>query len=137
MSYTLFVHMLSEEPFIAEIEELMTAGLDGRFSFAGRLATQYGRNRDSVVTTLKLWLDWWRDLLLARAGCADLITNVDRKETVTAFADRYSLSEIRSVIEAVRTALGQLEQNANARLVLEVLMLSIPNKGERIKQAGA
>jgi hypothetical protein len=40
------------------------------------------------------------------------------------------LAEIRGFIEAIREAWEQLDQNANPRLVLEVLMLSIPSKGE-------
>jgi len=46
-------------------------------------------------------------------------------------AECYSLTGIRSFMEAIREARGQLEQNANPRLVLEVLMLSIPDKSER------
>jgi hypothetical protein len=34
-------------------------------------------------------------------------------------------------MQAIQDAVVQLGQNANPRLVLEVLMLSIPNKGER------
>jgi DNA polymerase-3 subunit delta' len=120
-----------------DLQELVTAGLDRRFSFANKLATQYGKNRDSVEEVLRLWLVWWRDLLLVRAGCAELITNVDLKETVIQHSDLYDLAGIRGVIEATRTAMVQLEQNANARLVLEVLMLSVPNNTERIKQNSA
>jgi DNA polymerase-3 subunit delta' len=120
-----------------ELQELVTAGLDRRFSFANRLATQYGKNRDSVEEILRLWLDWWRDLLLVRAGCAEFITNIDLKETVIRHSDLYDLAAIRGAIEAIRTAMVQLEQNANARLAVEVLMLSIPNNTERIKQKSA
>jgi hypothetical protein len=34
---------------------------------------------------------------------------------------------VRDFIEALRTAVWQLEHNANTRLALEVLMLSLPS----------
>jgi DNA polymerase-3 subunit delta' len=71
-------------------------------------------------------MEWWRDMLLVREGCAQLVTNIDREETLRRHADSYNIGEIRGFIEAIRTASAQLAQNANPRLVLEVLMLNIP-----------
>lgn len=123
---------------LSELQGLSTASLEERFDFAGKLATQYGKSRESVESTLNLWLEWWRDLLLAKAGRTEYITNIDREEPVVRHSEGYSLSEIRHSMEAIRAALEQLSQNANARLVLEVLMLSIPNRAEeRIERPGA
>jgi DNA polymerase-3 subunit delta' len=114
---------------LSELIELVDDGLEHRFAFASKLAAQFSKSRDSVEEALGLWLEWWRDILLVKEECAQLITNVDHKETLNRHAKRYSLTEIRDFIEAIRTAWEQLEQNANPRLVLEVLMLSIPAKG--------
>jgi DNA polymerase-3 subunit delta' len=111
---------------IAELQELAEVGLDRRFSFAARMAEQFTRNRDHVEETLRLWLDWWRDILLIRGGCTQLITNVDKQEELERQSERHSMSQIRGFIESILAALEQLEQNANPRLVLEVLMLSLP-----------
>jgi DNA polymerase-3 subunit delta' len=121
-----------------ELQELVTASLDKRFDFATKLAAQFNKNRDSVEGVLRLWLDWWRDLLLVKEGCAEFITNVDQWVTLVQHSESYNVAEIRHFIEAIRAALSQLEQNANPRLVLEVLMLSIPNREEeRIKRPSA
>ena len=120
-----------------ELQELATAGLDRRFEYASKLAAQFGKNRDSVGETLGLWLDWWRDLLLVKAGCAGFVTNLDREEILVRHSGGYRLRDIRGFIEAIRRAMVQLEQNANARLVLEVLMLGVPNREERVKQPSA
>ncbi len=123
---------------LAELQSLATASLEQRFDFAAKLAAQFNKSRDSVEETLRLWLEWWRDLLLVKEGCAEFITNVDQEVTLRQQSEYYSLTEIRHFIEAVRAASGQLEQNANPRLVLEVLMLSIPNgEEERIKRPSA
>lgn len=113
---------------LTELLGLATASLEQRFTFAARLAAQFNKSRDSVEEMLGLWLEWWRDLLLVKERCAQFITNVDHEMTLHHRAEGYSLTEIRGFIEAIRAALRQLGQNANPRLVLEVLMLSIPNK---------
>ena len=112
-----------------ELQGLVAASLEQRFAFAAGLASQFARSRESVEETLRLWLDWWRDLFLIKAGCAEFITNMDSAEELQQEAEGYSLIEIREFIEAILASLKQLELNANPRLVLEVLMLSIPEEG--------
>lgn len=116
---------------LAELIALTAGTLDQRFAFAAKLATQFNKSRDSVEEMLGLWLEWWRDVLLVKEECAHFATNVDQEVTLHQYAQRYSLTEIRGFIEAIRAALQQLDQNANPRLVLEVLMLSIPSKSEK------
>jgi len=113
-----------------ELVSLNDASLEQRFAFAGRLAAQFNKNRDSVEEMLELWLGWWRDVILTKEGCIQFITNIDKENVLRNYAASYSVAAIRAFIEAIREARGQLEQNANPRLVLEVLMLSIPGKGE-------
>ncbi len=123
---------------LVELQGLAAASLEERFSFAAKLAVQFSKSRESVEGILNLWLEWWRDLLLVKAGCTQFITNADREESLAQYSEGYSLSDIRCSMESIRTALGQLAQNANPRLTLEVLMLSIPNSvEERITRPGA
>ncbi|MFH1003271.1 MAG: DNA polymerase III subunit [Chloroflexota bacterium] len=102
-----------------------------RFSYAGRLAAQFSQNRGVVQGVLDGWLDWWRDLLLVKAGGSDLVTNIDRLAALEAMAAGYTLSQIRAVMRGIQAAGEQLRQNANPRLVLELLMLNIPGKEAR------
>ena len=113
-----------------ELVSLNDANLEQQFAFAARLAAQFNKNRDSVEEMLELWLGWWRDVILTKEGCIQFITNIDKEAVLRNHAECYSMTVIRGFIEAIREALGQLEQNANPRLVLEVLMLSIPNRNE-------
>ena len=122
---------------LAELQGITAAGLEQRFDFAARLAAQFSRDRDSVREVLGLWVEWWRDLLLASAGCVQLATNLDQQATLLQQSGDYALSEIRASIEAIRVALRQMEQNANARLALEVLMLSIPSRAGEERAAHA
>jgi DNA polymerase-3 subunit delta' len=108
---------------------VIDADWEERFAYANQLAAQFSQNRKLVLEILSLWLDFWRDLLLIKAGCDDAITNADMLATLVDRARGYNLVQIKSVINSLQAAVEQLKQNANPRLVLEVLMLGIPRRG--------
>ena len=114
--------------------EIIDADYEERFACASQLATQFTQNRGSVQEVLDLWLDWWRDLMLVEIGCRDIITNVDRLDTLVEMAKGYRLAQIKEFINSIRAAGEQLRQNANPRLVLEVLMLDMPGKEGRSRK---
>jgi DNA polymerase-3 subunit delta' len=109
--------------------EITDADNEERFAYAAQLVERFNQNRALVQERLDLWLEWWRDLMLLKAGCNDAVTNIDRIETLTQRAACYNLGEIRAFIDSIIEAGEQLRLNANPQLVLEVLMLSIPDEG--------
>ncbi len=111
---------------ISRVLDISNADYEERFTYAAQLATQFSQSRGLVQEILDLWLDWWRDLLLVKVGYSDTITNVDQLATLNEIAKGYNLAQIRAVINSIQAAGEQLGQNANPRLVLEVLMLDIP-----------
>jgi len=120
-----------------ELIDVGNADYEERFAYATQLATQFSQNRGSVKERLGLWLSWWRDLLLVKAGASDNVTNIDRLDTLIEIAGDYSLYEIKSFIDSILAAEVQLGQNASPRLVLEVLMFSIPGSGRRAERSPA
>jgi len=102
------------------------ADYEERFSYATQLAAQFGQNREVVWEILALWLDFWRDLMLIKLGLREAISNIDLEAELVAEAKDFTLDEIRDFINAILEAEQGLKQNANARLVFEVLMLSMP-----------
>lgn len=111
--------------------EIIDGGSEERFDYATQLAAQFVQNREQVQEVLDLWLDWWRDLMLVKLGCGEMVTNVDRLVALTEMANGYSLAQISAFIKSIQAAGEQLRQNANPRLVLEVLMLDMPEKEGR------
>jgi DNA polymerase-3 subunit delta' len=107
---------------LGEMIELMGQGRVERLRYAQHLS----QSPDGLREVLDLWLSWWRDLLLIRGDSATEVTNVDREAALCSQARGYSLIQVWDFIEALRTAVWQLEHNANTRLTLEVLMLSLP-----------
>jgi DNA polymerase-3 subunit delta' len=113
---------------INRLLDISDADYEERFAYTAQLAAQFSQNRGLVHEELDLWLDWWRDLLLVKARCRDIITNVDLEAKLIEVAGSYSLAQIKAVIGSLQVAGEQLRQNANPRLVLEVLMLDIPRR---------
>ncbi len=107
--------------------ELVDADNEQRFDYVARLVDRFSQNRGLVQERLDLWVGWWHDLLLVRVGCSDAVTNVDRLPALVDMAGGYSLAQIRAFIDSIRAAGEQLRLNANPQLVLEVLMLSVPD----------
>jgi DNA polymerase-3 subunit delta' len=99
-----------------------------RLFFATMLASQSAKNRAALQSTLALWISWWRDLLLIKGECPDAITNVDQKEVLYREAEYYDIIGIEKFINDLIRARAAIESNANARLVLDVLMLGIPQR---------
>ena len=110
----------------SRVLEAMAASLQERFSYAGTLSTQFSRDRASVYDIMDIWLDIWRDLLLLKTELPDSVNNIDIAGQLKQWAATIGLNAIRDSIQAIQEAKIQLALNANARLVLEVMMLDIP-----------
>jgi DNA polymerase-3 subunit delta' len=106
--------------------EVIRGDSEKRFAYVSQLAAGFYQRRSAVYAALDLWLDYWRDLMLAKLGCYDAITNIDRRDELAALAGRYRLEQIRAFIASIQAAAEQLRQNVNPRLALEVLMLDLP-----------
>jgi DNA polymerase-3 subunit delta' len=116
------------DQLLERLLEVIGGDNEARFDYAAQLAAQFGQNRAVVREVLDLWLDWWRDLLLVKLGASDAVTNIDHEAELTEMGRAYSLFQIRAFIDSIQSAAEQLEQNANPRLVLEVMMLGIPGR---------
>ncbi|HEX6482628.1 MAG TPA: DNA polymerase III subunit delta' [Ktedonobacteraceae bacterium] len=93
-----------------------------RFDVAQRLST----DSDKLHDILELWLLWWRDMVLAANNSLDLIVNVDMRSHLQKQAAKIGPTEARRMVRAILRTAEALEQNVNARVALEVLMLDLP-----------
>ena len=118
---------LEERSIVLEnLISLVYTGTSERFRFAAEMAEQFAKNRRSVYRQLEFWLTWWRDLLLVKTGGVEFIANIDRDDSLRLQADQVELETVSSTIRAILETMQHLDQNANSRLALEVLMLNIP-----------
>ncbi|MHB0856619.1 MAG: DNA polymerase III subunit delta' [Anaerolineae bacterium] len=94
---------------------------------ASRIKTIEGLSkREEPVKFLLSWQAWFRDVALVAAGCEDLATHLDQAELLRRQAAHLGLARARSILHDIESTMQQLEQNVNARLALEVLVLRWP-----------
>lgn len=115
------------EERLDQVAGLLAAGREQRFAFAAELATLFSRNREEARTVLEMWQEWWRDLLLWRAGLGEWTTNRERQPEGEAQASQMELREIAAGLRRLEEAAAALEANATPRLALDVLMLALPH----------
>src|SRR6266516_65296 len=123
------VQAVEDENLLAERKEqletltqLLSANRVERFAAAQRLSENAGK----LHAILELWLLWWRDIVLAAHNSLDLVVNVDMRSTMAKQAAQVGPAEAEHMVRAILSTMEALEQNVNARVALEVLMLDMP-----------
>ena len=117
------------EQVLDRLVQVCQSGLEERFAYANELATRFSRDRDSAQQLLFEWQRWWRDLLLIKEGADNYLHNADRAEELRLHATGVTTAQTVAFLERIDKTLTALEQNANARLACEVLMLNLPRVG--------
>lgn len=112
-----------------DLFNLMSANRVRRLQYAEKLAG----DRDGVVSVLEVWQAIWRDLLLLSAGLKGHIVNADRSGELETRVRSYTVGQIRDFLTSLLLALRRLEQDVNARLTLEALLLQMPRAGALIE----
>ncbi|MBC8448134.1 MAG: DNA polymerase III subunit delta' [Chloroflexi bacterium] len=91
-----------------------------------RYAERLSRKDADAASVLRLWSSWWRDVLLLQHGCEDQVANIDHLEVLRREARRHDDQQARAFLGALATTGRYLEQNVNAQLALESLLLRLP-----------
>lgn len=107
---------------------LLSEALPGRRVKRFDLAERLSKNAEELPDLLRTWLTWWRDATLLAWGAPETgkLVNVDQLETLRALAARWERRHVSAALAQTKEALWQLEHNANARLVMENLLLGYP-----------
>ena len=97
-----------------------------RLQYARTLGDRWSKDQDSVREVLATWLRWWRDVLLLQDGLDKQIVNLDRRAELERLARALSSQEVGAAVSSVRDVMQMLDQNVNARLALDVVVLDLP-----------
>ncbi len=123
------IQAIEDEDMLAErktqldtLATLPTLSKVKRFDLAQRLSA----DSDKLRGILELWLLWWRDMVLAANNSLDLVVNIDMRNQLQKQAAKIGASEAQRMVRAILRTAEALDQNVNARVTLEVLMLDIP-----------
>jgi DNA polymerase-3 subunit delta' len=102
---------------------LLSSNRVERFAYAEGLA----REKDSLREALRVWLSYWRDVLLKASGASAPLANPDRLIEIEKLADHFNLFTVYKTVAALERTYNLLDRNANTRLAVEVLMLDYPH----------
>jgi len=111
---------------LEELEEIVAGGIEERFAHAAGIASAFDKDRVAGRRDLDMWLDWWRDLMLVKAGTPEFMIHVSRLEIMRAAAAKLTIAQITRAIAALGETASFMERNVNSRLALEQLFLSLP-----------
>jgi DNA polymerase-3 subunit delta' len=117
------------ERYDAALERLRRATDGGkltRLEVSRGLAEGWSGKSEQVREELRIWSAWWRDLLLAKLGLSDRLTNADRADELRREAVRFSEAELEAAVATLVQARADLDQNVNPRLALDVALISLP-----------
>jgi DNA polymerase-3 subunit delta' len=125
--YALYLH---ENPDLLEQrvlrlddhQELLWSNRVARFAYAEGL----GNDKEGFQETLKVWLSYWRDVLMQSTQSRMPLTNLDRAEEIKTLSGKLDIVLIQRVVDSIDRTLWQLRANVNARLAAEVLLLDLP-----------
>ena len=79
------------------------------------------------MQTFSWIISFWRDIILIKGGAPDAVRNQDIKKLLTEQSKDYDMLELISAIRSTAHTIDLLNANANPRLVLEQLFLTLKN----------
>ncbi|MHB8777701.1 MAG: DNA polymerase III subunit delta' [Anaerolineales bacterium] len=112
----------TREERLNDLQTLLPAPRVEKFSYADKLA----KDKDGMRQVIKIWLSYWRDVMLRVAGAETPLINIDRNMEIEFLAGRLDLSTARRVVGDLENALEKMDRNVNSRLLAEILLLDWP-----------
>jgi DNA polymerase III subunit delta' len=95
---------------------------------ARALSERWSSQPEMVRDTLRVWMSWWRDVLLVQLGLTSRVVHLEAGEqaALRAAAEQIDMDAARQATAAIQQSLADLDTNVNARLVLDLLLLRLP-----------
>lgn len=115
-----------QQAVLDTLGELRQANRAVRLKWAEEQAKEYRSSQATVHTSLLLWQNWWRDVMLAANGCDDALTYVDRRAETHDVAAHATLPAVHDFLRRIEQTREQLADNVNPQLALENLVLHMP-----------
>lgn len=108
--------------WLQDLQTILSANRVDRFTFAESMT----KDNHKLRQILKVWLSFWRDVMLTRGNSSLQLTNIDQRESINEAAAKIELSKAREIVSSLEKMFTLLSRNVNPRLVLEVFMLDLP-----------
>jgi DNA polymerase III subunit delta' len=111
---------------LEDLQRLLAVSRTERFWYVEQQLKDRGKEKETARGILLTWLSYWRDVMLQSAKASAPLENLDWAEKITRNSDWVGLSAARQFVDSIQNTQVCLDNNANTRLALEVLMLDLP-----------
>jgi DNA polymerase-3 subunit delta' len=121
---------LHEEPDLMSLRNawlddllvILSANRVDRFTYAEKIT----KDTQNLREILKVWLSFWRDVMLSIGNSSIQITNIDLQDSVSVLAGKLELNKARDIVTSLERMFELLSRNVNSRLAVEVFLLELP-----------
>jgi len=112
----------NRQAWLTNLHVALIGGTIDRFHLAEKLS----RDKNKLREGMRIWLTYWRDLILATSGAQAPLTNLDYTETLQQVAVQLDFPTAHRCAAALEEALESIDLNLNPRLLVEVTLMDWP-----------
>ena len=121
------LHLAKETNILKVREELLNAlrknmNLEEIFKLTARWSNY---KEEELQRIFDMLLFWFRDILILGQGGREWLINDDKVEELTREKNKYSVKQIKTIMETIEKARYYIKSNVNQKLVLEALWLKL------------
>ena len=84
------------------------------------------KNNDPLTDIIQVWTSFMRDILLVQQGNPASVVNIDYSKQLLNYAGQFNREQVLALIQELMKCLELIEINANPRLMLDNLFLTMP-----------
>jgi DNA polymerase-3 subunit delta' len=117
-----------QQSYAQQLVEALSGSRLDRLVRARALSERWSSHPETVRETLRVWMSWWRDVVLVQLGLLNRIVHLQEGEqaVLRTAAARVTRESARAAAAAIQQTLADLDTNVNARLALDLLLLRLP-----------
>ena len=105
--------------------EMLDTSIPERLGMVPILEQSTERSREEIIQLLRLWMGWYRDMLVVKYGVHEGILYSQFNDKIEDLSRQVSPSEASDSIQAISVAIRNISMNANIRLSLERLVITL------------
>jgi DNA polymerase III subunit delta' len=117
-----------QQTYARQLVEALAGTRLERLLRARALSERWYSHPEVVRETLRVWMSWWRDVVLLQLGLTSRIVHLEPNEqaALEATARQVEHAAARQAAASIQQTLADLDTNVNARLALDLLLLQMP-----------
>jgi DNA polymerase III subunit delta' len=117
-----------QQTYARQLVDALSGSRLERLLRARALSERWAVHPETVRETLRVWMSWWRDVVLVQLGLFSRIVHLEEGEqaALRKTAEQVDRATARKAAADIQQTLADLDTNVNARLALDLLLLRLP-----------